>query len=107
MSITPGGRAASGGVAEGYASVYRTEVQIEMLDGTTVSGAGDVPPGHPDNPLSQRDLEDKLRESAADDVDVGPLTKSLWTLETVDSVRRLTGQLAVGPSRDIDSEIAV
>ena len=107
VSITPGGRAASGGVAEGYASVYRTEVQIEMLDGTTVSGAGDVPPGHPDNPLSQRDLEDKLRESAADDVDVGPLTKSLWTLETVDSVRRLTGQLAVGPSRDIDSEIAV
>lgn len=107
VRIAPSGRASNGGVAEGYASVYRTEVQIETLDGTTVSGAGDRAPGHPDNPLSQEDLEDKLRESAADDVDVDRLAESLWALETLDSVRPLTRQLAVVSSRDIDSEVAV
>lgn len=107
VSITPSDRAAGGGVAEGYASVYRTEVQIETLDATTVSGEADVAPGHPDNPLSQSDLEGKLSESSASDVDIGRLTQSLWAMETLESVRTLTRQLAVVSRRDIDSEIAV
>jgi 2-methylcitrate dehydratase len=89
-------------VAAGYASVYTTRVEIETADGTIVSGEADVPPGHPKNRFTASDLETKLRDGAADDLDVEALIRTLWTADRLSSVRELTAAMVARTATDID-----
>jgi 2-methylcitrate dehydratase len=107
VEVVADARAERSRVAAGYASAYRTEVRIEMLDGATVTGEAEIAPGHPGNPLTETDLGQKLRESARADIDAVRLEQVLWDMENVASVRQLTRALGVAAGREIDSETAV
>lgn len=106
VKVTPAERSPRPAVAAGYASAYRTVVHIDTDDGRTLSGEAEIPPGHPANPLTESDLATKLAECAGDDLDAGRLARTLWSVDTLASVRLLTRELAVVAERDIDSAAA-
>jgi 2-methylcitrate dehydratase len=93
-------------VAQGYAAVYVTRVEIETMDGSTVTGEADIPPGHPANRFTEAELEAKLRDGAGLDLDVGRLARVLWSVDGLVSVRELTPLFAVSANRNIDTDTA-
>jgi 2-methylcitrate dehydratase len=99
-------KAGPGDVAVGYASLYRTQVEIALQDGTILTGDAAVPPGHPDHRFTAADLETKLREAAAADIDVDALAKALWAADRLASVGELTALIAARPGQDLDGESA-
>jgi 2-methylcitrate dehydratase len=85
---------------------YLSRIEIELEDGSVVRGDARPFPGHPKNPFSDADLNDKLRENAepiAGRQRVGELVKLLWNIDKVKSVRELTKRLAFGRGIDVDS----
>jgi len=98
----------AGGKHERHAAGYLGRVEIELADGTVVHGEAKPFPGHPNNPFSDDDLEEKLRENMAPFA--GPeqtarLARHLDAIETR-SVRDLTALLALTDSSGIDSATA-
>lgn len=93
-------------VAQGYAAVYVTRVEIETMDGKTITGEADIPPGHPANRFTEAELEAKLRDGAGLDLDVGRLASVLWAVEGLVSVRELTPLFAASANRNIDTDPA-
>ena len=84
--------------AAGYEKMT-TLIDIELLDGRTVSGRADFGKGSPANPMSDAELADKFRECAA----WGGLSKGsadkvvdiVFSLERLESIRELTRLLAI------------
>ena len=84
--------------ATGYEKMT-TLIDIELLDGRTVSGRADFGKGSPANPMSDAELADKFRECAA----WGGLSKGsadkvvdiVFSLERLESIRELTRLLAI------------
>ena len=88
--------------AAGYEKMT-TIIDIDLIDGRTVSGRADFGKGSPVNPMTDEELADKFRECAA----WGGLSKPnaekvvdlVFDLEKVKSIRELTRLLAIGSSR--------
>ena len=90
-------------VAAGYAGAYSARVEIDVETGDTVTAEAAVPPGHPDNPFSEADLDAKLRDCAGSDLDVSRLSRAMWAVDGLTSVRDLTVLLQV-TAANIDSD---
>src|SRR5207249_6091952 len=65
---------------------YLSRVEIELDDGTVVHGDARPFPGHPKNPFTDADLDEKLRENVepiAGAQRAAKLTSLLWSLDKV------------------------
>jgi Uncharacterized protein involved in propionate catabolism len=85
---------------------YLSRVEIELDDGKVVHGAARPFPGHPRNPFSDADLDEKLRENVAPVAGAqraAQLGELLWSLDKVKSTRELTKLLAFSGKIDVDS----
>jgi 2-methylcitrate dehydratase len=85
---------------------YLSRVEIQLSDGSVVHGDARPFPGHPRNPFSDADLNEKLRENVAPVAGAqraARLTELLWSLDKVKSTRELTKLLAFSGKIDIDS----
>jgi 2-methylcitrate dehydratase PrpD len=68
------------------------EVELWTADGTRHALSTPAARGSPSNPMSDRDIEDKLRTIAAawrPGHDVAPLIEAVWNLERSNDVSRL------------------
>ena len=95
----------AGGKHKRHEMGYLGRVEIELVDGTVVHGEARPFPGHPKNPFSDEDLAGKLEENMAPFAgarQTAALARSLASIETLKSVRELTGLLAFAPAIDID-----
>ncbi len=98
----------AGGKHKRHAAGYLGRVEIELADGTVAYGEAKPFPGHPSNPFTDGDLEEKLRENMAPFA--GPqqtahLARHLDAMETR-GVRDLTALLALPDPSRIDSTTA-
>jgi 2-methylcitrate dehydratase len=94
----------AGGKHKRHAAGYLGRVEIELMDGTVVHGEAKPFPGHPNNPLSDADLAEKLEENMAPFA--GPeqtarLARHLDAMETR-GVRDLTALLALADASEVD-----
>jgi 2-methylcitrate dehydratase len=75
-----------------YASMYpAARVTMTLADGTRLERFVQRPPGHPDNPLTDSDIEAKLRSLAAgyvNDETLAEIIDATWRLEEFDDIRR-------------------
>src|ERR1700722_17941479 len=95
----------AGGKHKRHEMGYLGRVEIELADGTVVRGDARPFPGHPNNPFTDDDLAGKLKENMepfAGARQTAALARSLASIETLKSVRELTGLLAFTPAIDID-----
>jgi 2-methylcitrate dehydratase len=95
----------AGGKHKRHEMGYLGRVEIELVDGTVVHGEARPFPGHPMNPFTDEDLAGKLAENMAPFAgarQTAALARSLASIETLKSVRELTGLLAFTPAIDID-----
>ena len=80
--------------ATGDASIATTAaaVAITTADGAVHSLTQTAARGSDDNPMSDRDLEDKLRDAAAGwnpRHDIAPLIEAIWRVDESEDVSRL------------------
>lgn len=81
-----------------YPRTMPTRLTVKTEAGKTSMKQVDVPPGHPGNPMSDRDLEAKFRRLAAGRLDparVDRLIRFVWTLDRVRDVGALMPLLKV------------
>ena len=79
-------------VRDGAIPTAAAQVELWTHDGTKHALSTSAARGSPGNPMSDRDIEDKLRaiaEAWQPGHDVGPLIDAVWTLERSDDVSRL------------------
>jgi 2-methylcitrate dehydratase len=84
---------------------YLGRVEIELTDGTVVRGDATPFPGHPKRPFSDADLAAKLTENMepfAGGERTEKLGRCLSSIESLTSVRDLTGLLALPEGSGID-----
>jgi 2-methylcitrate dehydratase len=84
---------------------YLGRVEIELDDGTVVRGDAKPFPGHPRHPFSDEDLAAKLQENMepfAGSERTQKLGKCLSSIESLKSVRDLTGLLALPEGAGVD-----
>ena len=70
----------------------RANIQIRLRDGTSHGGETTLPKGHPLNPLSRRELEEKMRECAGRCLEPRAIQRMIdrvWSIESVPSVPRM------------------
>ena len=71
-----------------------TIIDIELDDGTKMSGAADFGKGSPANPMSDAELSDKFRQCAAwgglERQEIEDVLALVWKIETLPDVRALT-----------------
>ena len=88
--------------AAGYEKMT-TIIDIDLVDGRTISGRADFGKGSPTNPMSDEELANKFRECAAWGGLPKPTAEKIvdlvFKLEKVASIRDLTRLLAVGGSK--------
>ena len=94
----------AGGKHKRHAAGYLGRVEIELADGTVVHGEARPFPGHPSNPFTDADLDEKLTENMAPFA--GPqqtahLARHLDAIETR-GVRDLTALLALEDASAVD-----
>ena len=78
--------------AAGYEHA-RAKLEIRLSDGRRYTADSRPPKGHPNNPLSRRELEDKFRECAGPYLEaraIGRIIDTVRSLETVPSVAAMT-----------------
>lgn len=71
-------------LTKAYPAKSRCVMEINLKDGTQIRGDRDVPKGDPNDPLSDREIEDKLRTYfffAADEDEQETVVAKLWKLE--------------------------
>jgi 2-methylcitrate dehydratase len=86
-----------GGKLQRAEAGYLSRVEIETADGTVVHGAAKPFPGHPKAPLSDAELEQKMRANAerfAGAALTGSIVTALREIEQAEHVRALTALLA-------------
>jgi 2-methylcitrate dehydratase PrpD len=79
-------------IRDGAIATVAAQVELWTRDETKHALATSAARGSPGNPMSDRDIEDKLRAIAASwrpCHDVGPLIDAVWTLERSDDVSKL------------------
>jgi len=84
---------------------YLGRVEIELNDGTVVRGDAKPFPGHPKHPFSDEDLAAKLTENMepfAGSERTEKLGRCLSSIESLKSVRDLTGLLALPEGSGVD-----
>jgi 2-methylcitrate dehydratase len=94
----------AGGKHKRHAAGYLGRVEIELMDGTLVHGEAKPFPGHPNNPFTDDDLDEKLRENMepfAGPEQTARLARHLDAMETR-AVRDLTVLLALDDSSGVD-----
>lgn len=67
-----------------YPAKSRCVIEITLKDGTNIRGARDYPKGDPGDPLSDHEIEEKLKTYfffAANDSEKGAIIEKLWKLE--------------------------
>ncbi len=67
-----------------YPAKSRCVIEITLKDGTTIGGEKDYPKGDPGDPLSDNEIEEKLKTYfffAANDSEKGAIIGKLWKLE--------------------------
>ncbi len=80
-----------------YPRTYTSGIDIELVDGTRYSNYVDYPPGDPENPLSQAQLEEKFRKLSAgvlDERKVQQIINMVNDLEAIPHINQLTALLA-------------
>jgi 2-methylcitrate dehydratase len=95
----------AGGKHKRHADGYLGRVEIELADGTVVHGEAKPFPGHPNNPFSDDDLAEKLKESMepfAGPEQTARLARHLDAIETR-PVRDLTALLALPETSGVDA----
>src|SRR5690242_17506464 len=95
----------AGGKHKRHAAGYLGRVEIELLDGTVVHGEAKPFPGHPKNPFSDNDLDEKLKENMepfAGPEQTARLARHLDAMETR-GVRDLTALLALPDASAVDT----
>src|SRR5689334_7168636 len=98
----------AGGKHKRHEAGYLGRVEIELLDGTVVHGEAKPFPGHPKNPFSDNDLDEKLKENMqpfAGPEQTARLARHLDAMETR-SVRDLTALLALSETAVVDGAAA-
>jgi 2-methylcitrate dehydratase len=66
-----------------------TAITVEMTDGKTFEEICDTPPGHPENPMSDSDIEDKFRRlcgGVLSDSEIERAIEATWKLEDCDDL---------------------
>ena len=95
--------------AAGYEKMT-TIIDIELMDGRTVSGRADFGKGSPANPMSDDELAKKFRECATwgklPDASAEKVIEIVFNLEKLKNVRDLTKLLQTGPRRKATSRKA-
>ena len=95
--------------AAGYEKMT-TIIDIELMDGRTVSGRADFGKGSPANPMSDDELAKKFRECAAwgklPDASAEKVIEIVFNLEKLKNVRDLTKLLQTGARRKATSRKA-
>jgi len=79
-------------IRDGAISTVAAQVELWTKDGAKHALATSAARGSPGNPMSDRDIEDKLRAIAGGwrpGHDVEPLIDAVWTLERSDDVSKL------------------
>lgn len=82
-----------------YPTKIANRVKITMLDGTALTTEVDVPKGHPNNPMSTREIEDKFRSLTRNflkESQVQRIFNFVWNLEKQEDVSRLFTLCATG-----------
>lgn len=75
------------------------DVEIELVDGRTLSSSIRQAKGSPQAPLTDAELEDKLRLSTSDlAVDATRIANEVWRLESAASLEPLRASLTPGPT---------
>jgi hypothetical protein len=80
-------------------STVAAAVDITTADGKTFKLAQSAARGSDPNPLSDRDLEEKLRAAALlwdPHYDAAPLIEAIWAVDKNEDVSRLASMTAVG-----------
>jgi 2-methylcitrate dehydratase PrpD len=95
--------------AAGYEKMT-TIIDIELMDGRTVSGRADFGKGSPANPMSDDELAKKFRECATwgklPDASAEKVIEIVFNLEKLKNVRDLTKLLQTGARRKATSRKA-
>ena len=95
--------ALAGGAKKGFVS----RVEIVDADGKTHHGAAKAPPGHPDQPFSDTDFEQKLAENVSPlfgTERAAQITQAVWSIDKADGLRNLTRLLVLQDPASIDRE---
>jgi 2-methylcitrate dehydratase len=95
----------AGGKHKRHAAGYLGRVEIELVDGTVVHGDAKPFPGHPNNPFTDEDLEEKLEENMAPFAGAEQTARLARHLDAIETrgVRDLTALLALPDASEVDS----
>jgi 2-methylcitrate dehydratase len=84
------------GLSQAYPAKSGCVIEVTLEDGSTVRGSRDYPKGDPNDPLSDGEIEDKLRQYfffASGPSEVGMIIDRLWTLDQQTDLDWLTRPL--------------
>jgi 2-methylcitrate dehydratase len=73
-----------------------SEVEVTFADGSTERASVAVYHGHPGDPLSDQELEDRVREAAADRISgarTEQIIEAVWTLDSCEDITDFTRML--------------
>jgi 2-methylcitrate dehydratase len=100
----------AGGKLKRAAAGYLSRVEFETYDGEIIHGAARPFPGHPNNPFSDRDLLDKLRENASPmigDAHARQLGDALLALDQAPDLKGLMALLQFDAAAQVDVPLPV
>ncbi|MEO6879044.1 MAG: hypothetical protein ABI205_11235, partial [Gemmatimonadaceae bacterium] len=66
-----------------YPAAWPTRVEIELDNGDTLRGTADFPRGNPENPVTDRELEQKFVDLVAPRLGLGIATRGIALVDTV------------------------
>jgi 2-methylcitrate dehydratase len=72
----------------------RAALEIRLSDGRLYRAESRPPKGHPKNPLSRRELEDKFRECAGPYLAPRSIERIIDTVRSIETVRSVSAMMA-------------
>lgn len=95
------------GLTGGAKTGFMSRVEIVDADGKTHAGAAKAPPGHPLQPFTDSEFQQKLAENVEPIFGTqrtARITQSLWAIDKLDNVRELAQLLVLDDATPIDQE---
>jgi 2-methylcitrate dehydratase PrpD len=72
----------------------RAKLEIRLSGGRSLHAVSRLPKGHPKNPLSRRELEDKFRECVGARLDVRSIQRMIDAVRSLENVRSVSAMMA-------------